>query len=46
VLKSCLPQFSAFILAGDYAWSARPEPPASLPYDADAEFRRAYFRHP
>lgn len=46
VLKSSRSQFSAFILAGEYAWSARSEAPAVLPYDADAEFTRAYYRRP
>jgi hypothetical protein len=35
-------QFSAFVLAAEYAWSGRPEPPRDLPYDPAVEFRRAY----
>jgi hypothetical protein len=46
VLKSSLPQFSAFLLAGDYAWSGRSEKPSALPYVPDAEFTRAYYRQP
>ena len=36
------PQFSAFILAAEYAWSARAEPPDRLSYDPAAVFRKAY----
>jgi len=43
VLKSELRQFSAFILAAEYAWSGRPERPEDLPYTPGAEFTRSYF---
>jgi hypothetical protein len=43
VLRSEARQFSAFILAAEYAWSGRPEPPAALPYDPAVEFSQAYF---
>jgi hypothetical protein len=36
------PQFSAFILAAEYAWSARAEPPDRLSYDPAVVFRQAY----
>jgi hexosaminidase len=36
-------QFTAFILAAEYAWSGRSELPAELGYDAGAEFERAYW---
>lgn len=37
-------QFHAFVLAAEYAWSARPESPGQLPYRAAEVFRRAYGR--
>jgi hypothetical protein len=43
VLHSGLRQYSAFILAAEYAWSGRSERPEQLPYDAATQFRRAYF---
>jgi hypothetical protein len=43
VLVRDLRQFSAMILAAEYAWSGRPEEPDRLPYDAGEEFIRAYF---
>lgn len=42
VLKDALPQFSAFILAAEYAWSGNPAPPAELPFEPGAEFLRSY----
>lgn len=39
-------QFSAYILAADYAWSGRKELPAKLPYDPDAVLQRMYFWGP
>ncbi len=41
-LKSEADQFSAFILAGDYAWSNRDEMPSALPYDPLSEWPRAF----
>ncbi len=35
-------QFAAYILAADYAWSGRAEPPAQLGYAAQAVFLQAY----
>ncbi len=35
-------QFAAYILAADYAWSGRTNPPAQLGYDAQAVFLQAY----
>ncbi|HEY0076407.1 MAG TPA: glycoside hydrolase family 20 zincin-like fold domain-containing protein [Abditibacteriaceae bacterium] len=42
VLKNETRQFSAFVLAGDYAWSNREELPSALPYDAGVEWSEAY----
>lgn len=39
-------QFSAMILAADYAWSARQEMPDDLPYSASMLFRRLYMGKP
>lgn len=39
-------QFSAMILAGDYAWSGRSEMPGALGYDPAEVFRRMYFDPP
>lgn len=38
-----LDQFTAMILAGEYAWSARQEPVDKLGYDPADVFRRLYF---
>ncbi len=38
-------QYSAFVLAADYAWSGRTEPPVSLPYRPEAVLQRLYFDH-
>lgn len=35
-------QFAAFILAAEYAWSGRSDPPAALGYDPDRIFTRSY----
>jgi hypothetical protein len=43
VLETELRQFAAFILAAEYAWSGRTEPPAALPYHHGGEFTRAYY---
>jgi hexosaminidase len=37
-------QFTAFILAAEYAWSGRAEPPSKLSYDYKAVFHQAYAR--
>lgn len=37
-------QFAAYILAGDYAWSARQELPQNLPYDAHTLLRHVMTR--
>ncbi len=39
-------QFSAMVLAADYAWSARAEKPSALPYDPQEVFRSLYFGRP
>jgi hypothetical protein len=36
-------QFSAFVLAAEYAWTGRTDAPSALGYDPVAEFRRAYY---
>jgi hexosaminidase len=37
-------QFAAFVLAAEYAWSGRGDPPDGLPYHAGTEFSRVYLR--
>lgn len=41
-MQSQLQQFTAFVLAAEYAWSGRKEPPAELGYDPKGVFLRAY----
>jgi hypothetical protein len=41
-----LKQFTAMVLAAEYAWSARPELPDQLGYDPAEVFRRMYFDPP
>lgn len=41
VLRSEMRQFSAFVLAAEYAWSGRTEAPDDLPYKPAAEFLAA-----
>lgn len=41
-----LPQFGAYLLSLDYAWSGRQEKPADLPYDATALWAKLFYRHP
>lgn len=41
-LQRELGQYAAYIIAADYAWSGRSDPPAQLGYDAKAVFRQAY----
>ncbi len=43
VLHNGLHQFSAFLLAAEYAWTGRDDPPTDLPFEAGSEFTRAYF---
>ncbi len=45
-LESQLSQFTAFVLAGDYAWSNRDEAPSALPYDVVAQWSAAYAPEP
>lgn len=40
------PQFSAYVLSADYAWSGRRELPEDLPYDPGEVLRRLYFSPP
>lgn len=41
-MASQLKQFSAFVLAAEYAWSGRNESPSQLGYDPKEVFRKAY----
>ncbi len=41
-LKGCFNQFSAIILAAEYAWNSGRTDLEHLPYSADEEFRRAW----
>jgi hexosaminidase len=41
-MKSELRQFTAFVLAAEYAWSGRKEAPAQLGYDPKEVFLKAY----
>jgi hypothetical protein len=43
-LKTQLQQFTAFVLAAEYAWSGRQEAPAQLGYDPKEVFLKAYDR--
>ena len=45
-LRSALQQFSAFVLAAEYAWSGRRDPPNQLGYDPKTVFRKAYGSSP
>lgn len=40
-----LPQFAAYVVAADYAWSGRADMPNALGYDPADLFRRLYFAH-
>jgi hypothetical protein len=42
VLRREMNQFAAYVLAADYAWSGRSDPPAKLGYDAREIFLKAY----
>ena len=44
-MKSELRQFTAFVLAAEYAWSGRKESPAQLGYDPKEVFLKAYARN-
>jgi hypothetical protein len=39
-------EFAALVLAGEYAWSGRQDPPSDLGYDYRELFRRLYFAPP
>ena len=41
-LKADTMQFAAYVIAADYAWSGRTDPPAKLGYDAREIFLKAY----
>ena len=41
-MQQAIDQYAAYILAADYAWSGRSDPPARLGYAAKAVFLRAY----
>ena len=43
-MKSQLQQFTAFVLAAEYAWSGRKESPSQLGYDPKEVFLKAYAR--
>ena len=40
-----LRQFTAFVLAAEYAWSGRKESPTELGYDPKEVFQKAYARN-
>ncbi len=41
-MRGDLKQFTAFVLAAEYAWSGRKDPPAQLGYDPKEVFKRTY----
>ncbi len=43
-MRSGLQQFTAFVLAAEYAWSGRKDTPAQLGYDPKEVFLKAYAR--
>ena len=45
-LQREIDQYAAYILAADYAWSGRSDPPARLGYEARAVFLKAYAAKP
>jgi hypothetical protein len=45
-LLSAFDQFSSMVLAADYSWSGRTDPPSKLGYDPAAVFRKMYFGVP
>lgn len=46
VLKPAFQQFSAFVLAAEYAWSSDSPPPDQMPYSPDEVFIDLYERRP
>ena len=45
-MLGAMPQFTAMVLAADYAWSGRNDDVKDLGYDPAEIFRRMYFNHP
>lgn len=45
-MVKAIDQFSAYVLAAEYAWSGREDLPSRLPYDAGEVLRRMYFAGP
>jgi hypothetical protein len=45
-MLDAMPQFTAMILAADYAWSGRNDEANEVGYDPALVFRRLYFGHP
>jgi len=45
-MRQEIDQYAAYILAADYAWSGRSDPPAALGYAARAVFLKAYAAQP
>jgi len=45
-IKRSLDQFAAYVIAADYAWSGRADPPAKLGYEAGEIFLKAYAGKP
>jgi hypothetical protein len=41
-MRNDIAQYAAYVLAADYAWSGRSDPPAKLGYDAKKIFLKAY----
>ena len=45
-MLAALKQYSAMVMAADYAWNPRPDPIAKLPYDPMQVLKRMYFDEP
>ena len=45
-MLAALKQYAAMAIAADYAWSPRPDPISSLPYDPMQVLKRMYFDEP
>jgi hypothetical protein len=45
-MLAALKQYSAMVLAADYAWNPRPDPVSKLPYDPMLVLKRMYFDNP